>query len=61
MLEDGRREGVVTREVDIEILTVAWLGTIQQFARVWFFGDFKKDEAVIVAQLHSLLLRAARA
>jgi hypothetical protein len=37
------------------------LGTIQQFARVWFFGDFKKDEAVIVAQLHSLLLRAARA
>jgi len=60
MLEDGRREGVVTREVDIEILTVAWIGTLQQFARVWFFGDFKKDEAVIVAQLHTLLLRAAR-
>ncbi len=60
MLEDGRRQGAVTAEVDIEILTVAWIGTLQQFARVWFFGDFRKKEAEITAQLQAVLLRAAR-
>jgi hypothetical protein len=61
MLEDGRREGAVTAEVDIEILTVVWIGALQQFARVWSFGDFQKDETCITAQLHSVLLRAVNA
>jgi AcrR family transcriptional regulator len=57
MLEDGRREGSVTDKVDIEILTVAWIGTLQQFARVWYFGDHRKKEAKIAAELHEVLLR----
>ncbi len=61
MLEDGRSQGAVTDEVDIEILTVAWMGTLQQFARVWSFGDFQKSETKISAQLHKVLYRAVRA
>lgn len=40
LLELGRREGVVTRTIDIGLLTAAWVGTLQQFARVRYFGDF---------------------
>lgn len=61
MLEDGRRQGAVTAGVDIEILTVAWIGTVQQFARVWSFGDFQKKETEITDQLHTVLLRAVEA
>lgn len=57
MLEDGRREGAVTDGVDIEILAVAWIGTLQQFARVWYFGDYRKKETKIAAELHEVLLR----
>jgi AcrR family transcriptional regulator len=60
MLQDGRDQGAVTDAVDIEILTVAWIGTLQQFARVWFFGTFQKKEAEITAQLHAVLLRAVK-
>ena len=61
MLEDGRHEGTVTDEIDIEIHTVAWMGTLQQFARVWYFGDYRKKEAKIADELHAVLLRAIRA
>jgi len=57
MLEDGKREGTVTDKVDIEILTVAWIGTLQQFARVWYFGDYRKKETKIAAELHEVLMR----
>jgi hypothetical protein len=58
MLEEGRREGTVTEEIDIEILTATWMGTLQQFARVWYFGDYRKKEAKIAAELHAVLMRA---
>jgi AcrR family transcriptional regulator len=58
MLEDGQREGRVTDEIDIEILTVAWIGTMQQFARVWYFGGYKKKEAKIAAELNAVLMNA---
>jgi AcrR family transcriptional regulator len=58
MLKDGQREGTVTEEVDIEILTAAWIGTLQQFARVWYFGDYRKKEAKIAAELQLVLMRA---
>jgi TetR/AcrR family transcriptional regulator, repressor of fatR-cypB operon len=61
MLDEGRRHGAVTAEVEIEILTVAWMGTVQQFARVWSFGGFKKKEAEIAAQLDTVLMRAVSA
>ena len=32
----------VTDDIDIELLTTAWLGTLQQFARFRYFGEFKQ-------------------
>jgi AcrR family transcriptional regulator len=61
MLEDGQREGMVTDEVDIEILTAAWIGTVQQFARIWYFGNYRRKEAKIVAELQRILMRAVGA
>lgn len=58
MLEDGRREGRVTKEVDLEILSIAWTGTMQQFARIWYFGDYRKKEAKVAAELNAVLLNA---
>ena len=58
MLEDGQREGSVTKDVDIEILTVVWIGTVQQFARVWYFGNYRKKQAKIVTELQEILMRA---
>src|SRR6478752_6634431 len=60
MLEEGRRQRIVTTQIEIEILVVAWVGTIQQFARVWSFGDFQRPEVEITAQLHKVLLQAVK-
>ena len=61
MLEEGQREGSVTRDIDIEILTVAWIGTLQQFARVWYFGNYRRKESKIAAELHAVLTRTVKA
>jgi AcrR family transcriptional regulator len=61
MLEEGRRQGTVTMKFDTDILTVVWIGTLQQFARIWFFGDYRKKESEITAQLHGVLLRTVAA
>src|SRR6476660_4882506 len=42
LLELGRGEGRVTEDIDIDLLTTAWLGTLQQFTRFRYFGEFKQ-------------------
>jgi AcrR family transcriptional regulator len=65
MLEDGRREGVVTKKVEIALLTSAWLGTVQQFARERYFdregGVFRRPAKEVVAGLDELLMRMVKA
>src|SRR5262249_48980351 len=39
LLEQGRAEGRVTVRIDLDLLTTAWLGTLQQFARFRYFGE----------------------
>src|SRR5262245_40915592 len=39
LLAFGRAEGVVTEDVDVDMLTTAWLGTLQQFGRFHYFGE----------------------
>jgi hypothetical protein len=64
MLDDGRREGVVTKKVEIALLTSAWLGTVQQFARERYFdregGVFRRPAKELVAGLDELLMRMVR-
>jgi AcrR family transcriptional regulator len=60
LLETGRREGSVTGDIDIELLTTAWLGTLQQFARFRYFGEFKQPTRVLADALDVLLTRMER-
>jgi TetR/AcrR family transcriptional regulator, repressor of fatR-cypB operon len=61
LLEAGRREGVVTADIDMGLLTVAWIGTLQQFARARYFGEFKQPPRVIATALEDLLTRIVKA
>jgi AcrR family transcriptional regulator len=60
LLETGRGEGKVTNEIDIELLTTAWLGTLQQFARFKYFGEFKQPARALAEALDGLLTRMER-
>lgn len=56
----GRREGKVTRDVDLDLLTVAWIGTLQQLGRAYYFGEFKQPAATLAAKVAALLTRMVR-
>jgi AcrR family transcriptional regulator len=60
LLETGRAEGGVTHDLDLDLLTTAWLGTLQQFARFRYFGEFKQSTRVLAGALDALLTRMVR-
>ena len=60
LLELGRKEGVVTEIIDVGLLTIAWIGTLQQFGRAQYFGEFKLPSRVIARTLEDLLTRMVR-
>lgn len=60
LLESGRAEGRVARDLDLDVLTAAWIGTVQQFARFRFFGEFKQPTKALGDALDALLTRMAR-
>lgn len=60
MLAAGRAEGAVTADVDVDMLTVAWIGTLQQVARARYFGELRQPAAALVDAVDSLLARLAR-
>ncbi len=60
LLEAGRKEGVVTTKIDIELLTAAWIGTLQQFARARYFGEFRQPSKVLATAMEGLLTKMAR-
>jgi hypothetical protein len=60
LLETGRVEGLVTDAIDIELLTTAWIGTLQQFARFQYFGEFTQAPQALADALDALLTKMAR-
>ncbi len=60
LLQHGRAEGCVTRDIEIDLLTTACLGTLQQFARFHFFGEFKQPTHKLADALDALLTRIVR-
>jgi len=58
MLRDGLKEGTVTRTVSVEMLTVVWAGTMQQFARMWYFGELSREKGALAEELETALTRA---
>jgi len=61
LLEAGRKEGAVTSSIDIGLLANAWIGTLQQFARVCYFGGLPQPSPGVAASLEEILSRMARA
>jgi AcrR family transcriptional regulator len=57
LIELGRSEGAITATLDAGLLTVAWIGTLQQFARAQYFGEFKLPARVIATTLEDLLTK----
>lgn len=60
LLESGRAEGRVARDLDLDMLTAAWIGTLQQFARFRYFGELRQPTRALADGLESLLTRMAR-
>jgi AcrR family transcriptional regulator len=60
LLELGRAEGQVTSEIDLQLLTTAWIGTLQQFARFRYFGEFEQSAEVLTDTLEALLTKMVR-
>jgi AcrR family transcriptional regulator len=57
LLASGCQQGVVTTEVDIDLLSTAWVGTLQQFARARYFGEFRQSSNLLVKSLGQLLTK----
>jgi AcrR family transcriptional regulator len=60
LLQNGRAERKVDTSLDLELLTVAWIGTLQQIARARFFGDLKQPAAVLADDIDGLLTKLVR-
>jgi AcrR family transcriptional regulator len=60
LLELGRAEGGVTSDVDLGLLTTAWIGTLQQCARMRYFGELKLPTRELAASLDGLLTKMVR-
>jgi len=58
MLEEGQRRGEVTDTVSAKMLTVVWVGTMQQFARMWYFGELGHEKATLEAELERAVMKA---
>jgi TetR/AcrR family transcriptional regulator, repressor of fatR-cypB operon len=41
VLENGKAEGVVGQDVDIDLIVVGVIGLLSQFARLLYFGEFR--------------------
>jgi len=61
LLEAGVREGKVTRDVEVELLTTIIIGTMGQFARALYFGEHGPNAAHWVPSLEKALERTVRA
>jgi len=59
LLERGRSAKQVTDRLSLDLLTVGWLGILQQFGRAWYFGDFTGKAVRHREQLEELLMRMA--
>jgi TetR/AcrR family transcriptional regulator, repressor of fatR-cypB operon len=60
LLQAGRKAGVVTEAIDIDLLVTAWVGTLQQFARARYFGEFRQSSKILAPSLNALLTKMVK-
>jgi TetR/AcrR family transcriptional regulator, repressor of fatR-cypB operon len=57
VLQQGVVEGAVSATLNLDLLVTATAGTLQQFARMLYFGEFKGQVRSWSPQLESVILR----
>jgi TetR/AcrR family transcriptional regulator, repressor of fatR-cypB operon len=57
LLEYGQQEAAVTKEIEMNLLVTAWVGTLQQFARARYFGDFRQEQQQLCHSLAAILTK----
>jgi|CZKL01.1.fsa_nt_gi AcrR family transcriptional regulator len=60
ILLDGVQEGVVNIDADRDLMGTVIIGTLAQFARLFYFGDFKKPASKYAEEIATMLLRITR-
>ena len=59
ILQHGVEEGAVGTDENLSLLGVAVIGTLAQFARLFYFGEFKSPAAQYAAEIATMLIRIA--
>jgi AcrR family transcriptional regulator len=58
VLREGKQEGLVTEEIDLDVMLSMWVGLMQQVARARYFGELRMRKNLLAADLASMVLRA---
>ncbi len=57
VFENGKAEGVVGQDADIELLVVGVIGLLSQFARLRYFGEFRGPASNWIASIERMIIK----
>jgi TetR/AcrR family transcriptional regulator, repressor of fatR-cypB operon len=57
VFENGKVEGVVGQDADIELLVVGVIGLVSQFARLLYFGEFREPARDWIATMERMIIK----
>lgn len=57
VFERGKKEGVIARDTDTELLVAAVIGLLSQFARLRYFGEFQGPMESWIASIERMILK----
>jgi len=57
VFENGKAEGVVGQDADIELLVGGVIGLLSQFARLHYFGEFREPTRKWVASVERMIIK----
>jgi len=57
VFENGKAEGVVGQDAEIELLVVGVIGLLSQFARLRYFGEFRGPAANWIASIERMIIK----
>jgi AcrR family transcriptional regulator len=57
VFENGKSEGVVGQDTDIELLAGGVIGLLSQFARLHYFGEFREPARNWIASVERMILK----
>ena len=57
VFENGKSEGVVGQDVDIDLLVVGVIGLLSQFARLLYFGEFRGPAGNWIASMERMIIK----